>query len=82
MFDQLAMIVGERAQEYITKARSLAASVRYHGAVDVDYVDFYNRKLAGSLSHMHFVPEFPRCLTGAFPNQGRGASEATGFIGW
>lgn len=36
-FDELVMIVGEPAREYITRAKGLAVAVRYHG-IDVSDV--------------------------------------------
>ena len=50
------MIVGESAREYITRAKGLAAAVRYHG-IDLMDEQLRNRVLTGLPPHMHFVRE-------------------------
>ena len=55
-FDELYMTVGEPAREYITRAKGLAAAVRYHG-IDVTDEQLANRILTGLPSHMRFVRE-------------------------
>ena len=55
-FNELCMAVGEPARECITRAKGLAAAVRYHG-IDVTDEQLGNRILTGLPSHMRFVRE-------------------------
>ena len=55
-FNNLKMIVGESAREYITRAKGLATTVRYQGT-EVTERQLGNRILTGLPSHMRFVRE-------------------------
>ena len=55
-FNELCITVGEPAREYITRAKGLAAAVRYHG-IDVTDKQLANIILTGLPSHMCFVRE-------------------------
>lgn len=51
-FDELCMTVREPTGEYITRAKGLAAAVKYHG-VDVTGDQLANRILTSLPPHMH-----------------------------
>jgi len=55
-FDNLAVRVGRLARENSTRAKGLAAAVRYHG-VDITEEQYVNLILTGVPPHMHFLRE-------------------------
>ena len=50
------MTAGEPPREYITRAKGLAAAVKFHGR-DITDEQLDNRILTGLPPHMHFVRE-------------------------